>query len=47
MAIDPARAKSLFLAASDLDAAARAAYLDRECGADAPARAGGGDRRSR
>ncbi|MGL4551076.1 MAG: serine/threonine-protein kinase, partial [Gemmataceae bacterium] len=32
MAIDPARAKSLFLAASDLsDPADRAAYLDREC----------------
>jgi serine/threonine protein kinase/formylglycine-generating enzyme required for sulfatase activity len=35
MAVDPARAKSLFLAASDLaEAAERAAYLDRECGGD-------------
>ncbi len=35
MAVDAARAKSLFLAASDLaDPAARAAYLDRECGGD-------------
>ncbi len=35
MAVDPARAKSLFLAASDLpDPAGRAAYLDRECGGD-------------
>ena len=33
MAIDPARAKSLFLAASEIaDPAERAAYLDRECG---------------
>ncbi|MFO0806125.1 MAG: serine/threonine-protein kinase [Gemmataceae bacterium] len=40
MAIDNARAKSLFLAASDLpDAAERVAYLDRECGADAELRA--------
>src|SRR5262245_37461168 len=39
MAVDPARAKSLFLAASDLaDPAERAAYLDRECG-DAALRA--------
>jgi tetratricopeptide (TPR) repeat protein len=39
MAIDAARAKSLFLNASDLaDAAARAAYLDRECGGDAELR---------
>ena len=39
MAIDAARAKSLFLAASDLaDPAARAAYLDRECGGDAELR---------
>src|SRR5262249_5432307 len=36
MPADAARAKSLFLAASDLtDPAARAAYLDRECGGDA------------
>jgi serine/threonine protein kinase/tetratricopeptide (TPR) repeat protein len=35
MAVDAARAKSLFLAASDLDdPAERAAYLDRECGGD-------------
>src|SRR5260370_35490477 len=35
-----ARAKSLFLAASDLaDPAERAAYLDRECGGDADLRA--------
>ncbi len=35
MAVDSARAKSLFLAASDLaDAAERAAYLERECGGD-------------
>ena len=35
MAVDAARAKSLFLAASDLsDPAERAAYLDRECGDD-------------
>src|SRR5947209_10721837 len=40
MAVDPARAKALFLAASDLaDPAARAAYLDRECGGDAALRA--------
>src|SRR5215468_10698887 len=40
MAIDAARAKSLFLAASDLaDPAERAAYLDRECGGDAELRA--------
>jgi len=33
MAVDAARAKSLFLAASDLDdSAERAAYLERECG---------------
>ena len=39
MAVDPARAKSLFLNASDLaDPAARAAYLDRECGDDAELR---------
>jgi len=36
MAVDPARAKSLFLAASDVnDPVARAAYLNRECGRDA------------
>ena len=40
MAVDAARAKSLFLAASDLsDPAERAAYLDRECGGDADLRA--------
>src|SRR5262245_26874989 len=40
MAVDPARAKSLFLAAADLaDPAERAAYLDRECGGDAELRA--------
>src|SRR5215468_2376601 len=40
MAADAARAKSLFLAASDLaDPAERAAYLDRECGGDAELRA--------
>jgi hypothetical protein len=40
MAIDPARAKSLFLAASDLaDSAERAVLLDRECGGDAELRA--------
>ena len=40
MAIDPARAKSLFLAASEIaDPAERAAYLDRECGEDAEIRA--------
>ena len=45
MAIDTARAKSLFLAASDLsDPAERAAYLDRECGDDAEL--GVGSRRS-
>ncbi len=39
MAVDPARAKSLFLNASDLaDPAERAAYLDRECGEDAELR---------
>src|SRR5271170_8389057 len=39
MAIDAARAKSLFLNASDLaDAAERAAYLERECGGDAELR---------
>ncbi len=39
MAVDAARAKSLFLAASDLaDPAERAAYLDRECGDDADLR---------
>src|SRR5262245_24955442 len=40
MAVDAARAKSLFLAASELaDPAERAAYLARECGADAELRA--------
>jgi serine/threonine protein kinase len=40
MAADAARAKSLFLAASDLaDPAERAAYLDRECAGDADLRA--------
>ena len=39
MAVDASRAKSLFLAASDLsDPAERAAYLDRECGDDAELR---------
>jgi serine/threonine protein kinase len=39
MAVDAARAKSLFLAASDLaDPAQRAAYLGRECGGDAELR---------
>jgi serine/threonine protein kinase len=39
MAVDAARAKSLFLAASDLaDQAARAVFLDRECGGDAELR---------
>src|ERR1700722_19062811 len=39
MAVDAARAKSLFLAVSDLaDPAERAAYLDRECGGDAELR---------
>jgi serine/threonine protein kinase len=36
MTVDPAQVKSLFLAAADLaDPAARAAFLDRECGGDA------------
>ena len=40
MAVDAARAKSLFLAASDLaDPAERAAFLDRECAGDAELRA--------
>jgi serine/threonine protein kinase/WD40 repeat protein len=40
MAIDTARVKSLFLAASDLaDPPERAAYLDRECGREAALRA--------
>jgi serine/threonine protein kinase len=40
MAVDAARAKSLFLAASELaDPAERAAYLDRECSGDAELRA--------
>jgi eukaryotic-like serine/threonine-protein kinase len=34
VAFDAARAKSLFLAASELDPAERAAYLERECGDD-------------
>jgi len=39
MAVDAARAKSLFLAASDLDdPAERTAYLDRECCSDAELR---------
>jgi hypothetical protein len=39
MAIDAARAKSLFLVASDLyDPAERAAYVERECGNDAELR---------
>ena len=38
--MDAARAKSLFLAASDLvDAVDRAAFLDQECGGDAALRA--------
>ena len=40
MAVDAARVKSLFLEASELaDPAERAAYLERECGADAELRA--------
>ncbi len=39
MAVDPARAKDLFLEASDLFPEERAAYLDRECGGDAELRA--------
>jgi serine/threonine protein kinase len=40
MAVNAARAKSLFLNASDVaDPAERAAYLDRECGGDAELRA--------
>jgi serine/threonine protein kinase len=40
MAVDSARVKSLFLAASDLaDPAERAAFLDRKCGGDAELRA--------
>ncbi|MFO0954678.1 MAG: protein kinase [Isosphaeraceae bacterium] len=39
MSVDPARAKSIFLAASDLaDPAARAAFLDNACGDDAALR---------
>src|SRR4051812_15714837 len=35
MAVDPARAKALFLAASErVEPAERAAYLDRECGGE-------------
>ncbi len=40
MAVDAARAKSLFLTASDLtDPAERVAYLERECSGDAELRA--------
>src|ERR1700677_4028350 len=43
MAVDAARAKSLFLTASDLtDPAERAAYLERECGGAAELRARAG-----
>jgi serine/threonine-protein kinase len=39
MAVDPSRVKSLFLAASEIaEPAERAAYLNRECGADAELR---------
>ena len=38
MPADPARAKSLFLAAADLPDADRPAFLDRECGGDADLR---------
>jgi hypothetical protein len=38
MAIDPARAKSLFLSASDLNRDDRAAYLERACSGDAELR---------
>jgi hypothetical protein len=39
MSVAPARAKSLFLTASELaDLAKRAAYLDPECGGDAELR---------
>lgn len=39
MSIDPARAKSLFFAASEIaDATQRKEYLDRECGSDLPLR---------
>src|SRR5580704_8113744 len=39
MAVDAARAKALFLAASDLsDSTQRTAYLERECGGDAELR---------
>jgi serine/threonine protein kinase len=38
MAADPQRLKELFLTASDLPPAERAAFLDRECGADAELR---------
>jgi hypothetical protein len=42
MAVDAARAKSLFLNASELaDQAARVAYLERECSGDAELRARG------
>jgi len=44
MAVDTARAKSLFLAASDLDEPVRrAAFLERECGGDAERHAGATD----
>src|SRR5215467_9074418 len=39
MAIDPKRVKAIFLEAAELsDEAARAAYLDKACGADAGVR---------
>src|SRR5689334_8234654 len=38
MAVDPARSKTLFLAASDLNPDDRVAYLERECGSDAELR---------
>jgi hypothetical protein len=42
MPVDAARARSLFLAASDLaDPAERAAYADRACGGAAERHAGG------
>ena len=48
MAVDAARAKSLFLTASELaDPAERAAYLERECGGDAALRPGRGTARRR
>ncbi|HVJ81881.1 MAG TPA: hypothetical protein VNC50_12510, partial [Planctomycetia bacterium] len=39
MAIDPLRAKEIFLAAVELPPEERSAFLDRECGADAELRA--------